>query len=167
MPKRPKRPWPRSRRPTDTPSPLRRTWPTRLPSSACSRKRSVRSAGSTWWLTAPAHVPVPPALDVPRDVAQGADQILDAVRRREEAAEPRWQSQLQHRERFLQAFAHTGGGLGVAISLQPRREGRQLAAGHRRAGRLIGPAQGGPDLGLPRLRHERIEGAPPVELAAL
>src|SRR5437870_12290423 len=115
----------------------------------------------------PAHVPVAPALDVPRDVAQGADQILDAVRRREEAAEPRWQSQLQHRERFLQAFAHTGGGLGVAISLQPRREGRQLATGPRRAGRLIGPAQGGSNVSLPRLRHEGVEVAALVELAAL
>src|SRR5258708_28082734 len=35
------------------------------------------------------HVPVAPALDIPRDVPQRPDEILDAVRRCEEAAE-RW-----------------------------------------------------------------------------
>src|SRR2546430_11901881 len=48
----------------------------------------------------PPHVPVAPALDVPGDVPQGADQILDAIRRREEATQRRRQPQLQHRERF-------------------------------------------------------------------
>ena len=33
----------------------------------------------------PPHVAIAPALDVPRDVPQRADQILDAIRRREEA----------------------------------------------------------------------------------
>src|SRR5712691_4127159 len=37
----------------------------------------------------PAHVAVAPALDVPRDVAQRPDEILDAVRRGEEAAQRR------------------------------------------------------------------------------
>src|SRR2546422_4340092 len=60
----------------------------------------------------PSHVAIAPALDVPRDMPQRADQILDAVRRREEAAQRRWQPQLQHGERFLQAFAHTGRGIG-------------------------------------------------------
>src|SRR5437879_11113463 len=46
MPKMPKRPWPRSRPPTDTPSPFRGTWPTRRLWSACSRRRSAPSAGS-------------------------------------------------------------------------------------------------------------------------
>src|SRR6266516_3087499 len=45
---------------------------------------------------APPHVPIAPALDVPRDVPQGSDQILDAVRRREEAPRRRRQPQLQH-----------------------------------------------------------------------
>src|SRR5207249_6275600 len=74
----------------------------------------------------PPHVAIAPALDVPRDVAQRADQILDAVRRREEAAQRRRQPQLQHRERFLQPLAHTGGGIGVTIPHQPRGQRRQL-----------------------------------------
>jgi hypothetical protein len=39
----------------------------------------------------PSHVAVAPALDVPHVVAQRPDEILDAVRRREEAAQPRRQ----------------------------------------------------------------------------
>src|SRR5258708_9713484 len=93
----------------------------------------------------PAHIPVAPALDVPRDVPQRPDQILDAVRRGEEAAH-RWrQPQLQHRERFLHAFAHTGGGIGVAVPLQPPRQGRPLAARRPPPGPPLPPTPGRPD----------------------
>src|SRR5436309_9029044 len=115
----------------------------------------------------PPHVPVAPALDVPGDVPQGADQILDAIRRREEATQRRRQPQLQHRERFLQPLAHTGGGIGLTIPLQPRGQRRQLPPGRRRAGRPIRPAQARPDVGLARCRDEGVEVARLVELAAL
>src|SRR5207244_12375314 len=115
----------------------------------------------------PAHVAIAPAFDVPRDVPERADQILDTVRRREEAAERRRQPQLQYRERFLEAFAHTGGGIGLAVSRQPRRERRQLPARRGRAGRSIGPPQGRPDVRLAGFRHEGVEVAPLVQLAAL
>ncbi len=114
----------------------------------------------------PAHVAIAPALDVPRDVPQRPDQILDSVRRGEETPQRRRQPQLQHRERVLQALAHTGGRIGVAVPLEPRREGRQLAARRRRTGRPIRPAQGGPDVELARLRHKGVEVAPLVELTA-
>jgi len=105
--------------------------------------------------------------DVSRDVPERADQILDTVRRREEAAERRRQPQLQYRERFLEAFAHTGGGIGLAVSRQPRRERRQLPARRGRAGRSIGPPQGRPDVRLAGFRHEGVEVAPLVPVAAL
>jgi len=77
----------------------------------------------------PAHIPIAPALDVARDVPQRPDEILDAVRGREEVAQGRRQPQLQHGERFLQAFAHTAGGIG-AVSC--RRAAGALAARYAR-----------------------------------
>ena len=128
---------------------------------------ALRGAQQTEPDPPPPHVAIAPALDVPRDVPQRPDQILDAVRRREETPQRRRQPQLQHGERFLQAFAHTGGRIGMAVPLEPRREGRQLAARRRGTGRPIPPAQARPDVSLARLRHEGVEVAPLVELTAL
>ena len=75
---------------------------------------------------APNHPPVPPALDVARDVADGADHVLDAIGRREEALQARRQPQRQNREGFLEPFAQTGRGVHVAIALEPRRQGVEL-----------------------------------------
>src|SRR3989449_9888866 len=115
----------------------------------------------------PAHVAIAAALDVPPDVPQRPDEILDAVRGREEVAQGRRPPQLQYGERFLQAFAHTASGIGVAVPLQPRRERRQLTARGRRAGRPIRSTHARPDVGVTRLRHEGVEVAPLVQLAAL
>src|SRR2546430_16213097 len=82
----------------------------------------------------PAHVAIAPAFDVSRDVPERADQILDTVRRREEAAERRRQPQLQYRERFLDAFSHTAGGIGLAVWRQPRPTRRLFPARRARAG---------------------------------
>src|SRR3989449_11300042 len=141
---------------------LRGPWRPLAPGSNTCVPETLGGAQQAEPEPAPPHVPLAPALDVPRDVPQGSDQILDAVRRREEAPQRRRQPQLQHRERFLQPFAHTGRGIGLAVPLQPRHEGRQLAARRRDAGRLIRAAQGGPDVGLPCLWDERVEIAPLV-----
>src|SRR5207245_486703 len=128
---------------------------------------ALRGAQQTEPDPPPPHITIAPALDVPRDVPHRADQILDAVRRCEEAPQRRGQPQLQHRQRFLQPLPHTGGGIGMTVPLQPRRQRLQLPPRRRRTGRPIRPPQARPDVGLAWLRDEGVEVTRLVELAAL
>jgi hypothetical protein len=100
------------------------------------------------------HVARAPALHVAGDLPQGRDEILDAVRGGEEAAQGRRQLKLEHREDLLQAFAETGPGVGMPVGLEPARQGLELAAGGRHAGSAIRPAQGRADEGVAPLRDE-------------
>src|SRR5262249_19296794 len=61
------------------------------------------------------HVADAPALHIARDVAERGDEILDAVRGGEEAAQPRRQVELEYRHRLLQPFAETSCGVGCPL----------------------------------------------------
>jgi hypothetical protein len=128
------------------------------------RKRSAQEAQAE---PAPSHVAGAPAFHVATHVAQGPDQILDAVRRGEEPAQRGRQIQLHHRQRLLEPLPQTGGRRRFPIRVQPPHERRQLAPGRGRARRPVRPAQGGAHVHLAGLGHEGRQVAPLMELAAL
>src|SRR5262252_2487859 len=110
---------------------------------------------------APNHVAASPALDVARDVAERADEILDTVGGGEEAAQRGRQVELEDGERLLQPFAQARRGVGLAVALQPRGEFAELPARRGRAGGPVGATQTRPDVGLAALRDQGVE-VPPL-----
>ena len=74
-----------------------------------------------------------------------------------EALQPPGQPERQDRQRFLEAFPQTGRGIDMAVVLEPVGERVELAARGGGTGGAVGAAQGRPDVGLARGRHERLE----------
>jgi hypothetical protein len=93
------------------------------------------------------HLPLPPPLHVPGDVAGDPDHRLDRVRRLQRAKERVWKPETGEGERFLQAFCDRGGRAGMG-RLQVSRDASQFSLG--RGGVRVLP--GGADLAAMKVR---------------
>ena len=112
------------------------------------------------------HRAAPPPFHVALDVAGPAQEALDGIRRNERPLETFGQPESDHRQRFVEAFAHTGGRTRM-ISVQSAGQVLKALSCPRDVSTGIGPGEGRPDPRLLRFGEMLEHVAPRVDLTAL
>jgi len=86
------------------------------------------------------HLPSSPALDVALHVTRAAEETLRGVGGRQGSPQTSRQVQCEHRQRFVESFAHALGRAGM-LGLQGPREIQQQPLGRLDVGALVGASQ--------------------------